>query len=97
MVFIPGRQHKLGLRLPAPNASRLLDWSATGVVLDSLVCTQQDLAAAVWCNAHDASLNDLLLAKRNAYNWAVAMQRTRSAGASGFTFFTIFVISSKGF
>ena len=91
MAAMPGIRARLGPRLPLlplPQASGLPDWSPGGLALDSLARMQLATAAAVWCNAYDAGFEDIFLAKRNALDWAEAMQRARSAGASGFTFST---------
>jgi long-chain acyl-CoA synthetase len=91
MASMPGIRSRLGPRLPLlplSQASVLLDWSPDGLALDSLARMQLATAAAVWCNAHDVGFEDIFLAKRNAADWAEAMQRARSAGASGFIFST---------
>ena len=88
MAVMPGIRARLGPRLPLSQASGLPDWSPDGLALDSLARMQLATAAAVWCNANDAGFEDIFLAKRNAPDWAEAMQRARSAGASGFTFST---------
>lgn len=91
MAAMPGVRARLGPRLPRlplPQAGGLPDWSTGGLALDSLARMQLATAAAVWCNAYDAGFEDIFLAKRNAADWAAAMQRARSAGASGFTFST---------
>ncbi|MBC7609691.1 MAG: AMP-binding protein [Polaromonas sp.] len=88
MAAMPGIRYRLGPRLPCSQASKWPDWSSGGLALDSLACMQLATAAAVWCNAQDVGFEDLFLAKRNAQDWAEAMQRARSAGARGFTFST---------
>ena len=88
MATMPGIRCRLGTRLPSSQASQLSDWSKGGLALDSLACMQMATAAAIWCNAYDVGFEDLFLAKRNVQDWADAMQRTRNAGASGFTFST---------
>ena len=88
MATMPGLRCRLGPRLPSSDNGGLPDWSSAGLALDSLACMQLATAAAVWCNAYDTGFVDLFLAKRNAQGWAEAMQRARSAGASGFTFST---------
>ena len=88
IAAMPGVRQRLGPRLPSSQASQLPDWSHGGLALDSLACMQLATAAAIWCNAYDAGFEDLFLAKRNVLDWAEAMQRARSAGASGFTFTT---------
>ena len=88
MATMPGIRSRLGPRLPSTPAGDLLDWSPNGLALDSLARMQLATAAAVWCNAHDVGFDDIFLAKRNSPDWAEAMRRARSAGASGFTFST---------
>ena len=88
MAAMPGIQPRLGPRLPFSQPSDLPDWSSRGLALDSLSSMQLATAAAVWCNAHNAGFEDLFLAKRNVRGWAEAMQRARSAGATGCTFST---------
>ena len=88
MAAMPGICSRLGPRLPSLRAGGLPDWSPGGLALDSLARMQLATAAAVWCNAYDAGFEDLFLAKRNTPDWAEAMRRARSAGASGFTFST---------
>ena len=88
MAAMPGTRSRLGPRLPSSQTGGLLDWSSAGLALDSLARLQLATAAAVWCNARDAGFEDIFLAKRNALDWAGAMQRARNAGASGFTFST---------
>ena len=82
-----GIRCRLGPRL-SNSQGHLPDWSHSGMALDSLACMQLATAAAVWCNAYDAGFEDLFLAKRNVQDWAEAMHRARSAGASDFTFST---------
>ena len=88
MAAMPGIRSRLGPRLPSSQAGGLPDWSPGGMALDSLARMQLATAAAVWCNAYDAGFEDIFLAKRNARDWAEAMRRARSAGASDFTFST---------
>ena len=88
MAAMPGIRSRLGPRLSSSQAYGLPDWSPGGLALDSLARMQLATAAAVWCNANDAGFDDIFLAKRNAPDWAKAMRRARSAGASGFTFST---------
>lgn len=88
IAAMPGVRLRLGPRLPSSHDSKLPDWSHSGLALDSLACIQLATAAAIWCNAYDAGFEDLFLAKRNVQDWSDAMQRARSAGASGFTFST---------
>ena len=88
MAAMPGLKSQLGPRLPPAQTSGSLDWSSDGLALDSLARMQLATAVAVWCNAYDAGFEDLFLAKRNTPDWAEAMRRARSAGASGFTFST---------
>ena len=88
MAGMPGMRSQLGPRLLSSQASQWSDWSHGGLALDSLACMQLATAAAIWCNAYDAGFEDLFLAKRNVQDWSEAMQRTRHAGASGFTFST---------
>lgn len=87
IASMPGLKARLGLRVgvatdPNPN----LSWAADALDLDSLARMQLATAGAVWCNAYDAGFEDLFLAKRSAADWAVVMQRARSAGATHFTF-----------
>ena len=88
MAAMPGIRARLGPRLPLSQAGSSLNWSSDGLALDSLARMQLATAAAVWCNACDVGFEDIFLAKRNAADWAAAMRRARSAGASGFTFST---------
>jgi long-chain acyl-CoA synthetase len=79
---MPGQASALGPRL-SPGG---IDWSGDGLALDSLSRMQLATAAATWCNAYDAGFEDLFLAKRCSADWAVLMDRSRSAGARHFTF-----------
>ena len=88
MAAMPGIRSRLGPRVPSSQTESLLDWSSAGMALDSLARLQLATAAAVWCNANEAGFEDIFLAKRNVPDWANAMRRARSAGASGFTFST---------
>lgn len=88
MAAMPGIRSRLGPRLPSSQTEGLLDWSSAGMALDSLARLQLATAAAVWCNAGEAGFEDTFLAKRNVPDWADAMWRARTAGASGFTFST---------
>ena len=88
IAAMPGNRNRLGTRLPDSHDSSWPDWSSVGLGLDSLACLQLATAAAVWCNAQGTGFEDLFLSKRNAKSWAEAMQRARSAGASGLTFST---------
>lgn len=85
---MPGLGSQLGPRVAGLHQGLDLDWSADGLALDSLARMQLATAAAAWCNAYDAGFEDLFLAKRSVADWAVAMQRARTAGARHFTFAT---------
>jgi long-chain acyl-CoA synthetase len=80
---MPAMVAKLGARC---SQSANIDWSAKGVALDSLSRMQLATAAATWCNAFDTGYEDLFLAKRNAADWAVAMQRVAELGGKHLTF-----------
>lgn len=82
---MPGLAGRLGPRVSPTND---VDWSATGLALDSLARIQLATAAATWCNAYDAGFEDLFLAKRSAADWAAVMLRARASGAANFTFAT---------
>lgn len=82
---MPGLSARLGPRI-SPQSD--VDWSATGLALDSLARIQLATAAAAWCNAYDAGFEDLFLAKRSATDWAAVMLRARVSGAANFTFAT---------
>ena len=82
---MPGLSARLGSRI-SPQSD--VDWSATGLALDSLARIQLATAAATWCNAYDAGFEDLFLAKRSAADWAAVMLRARASGAANFTFAT---------
>ena len=88
IAAMPGVRSRLGPRLPSAQAGGLADWSSGGLALDLLARMQLATAASVWCNAYDAGFEDIFLVKRTVPDWARAMQRARSAGASGFTFST---------
>jgi long-chain acyl-CoA synthetase len=80
---MPGWSARLGARI---DSEKSLDWSATGLAIDSLARMQLATAAATWCNAYDAGFEDLFLAKRSVADWAAVMQRARASGAAHFTF-----------
>lgn len=82
---MPGLSAVLGSRL---SGSAGINWAANGLALDSLSRMQLATAAATWCNAYDPGFEDLFLAKRCTVDWAVQMDRCRTAGAQHFTFTT---------
>ncbi len=82
IAAMPAVRQSAGSRMDA----HTLNWSVSGLALDSLACMQLATAAATWCNAHDAGFEDLFLAKRQVGDWAHAMQRAREAGARHITF-----------
>ena len=88
MATMPGIWPRLWRRLLSSQANGLPDWSPNWMALYSLACMKLATTASAWCNANDAGFEDIFPAKRNCPDWAAAMLRARSAGASGFVFST---------
>lgn len=63
-----------------------IDWSASGMALDSLACMQMATAGGTWCNAFETGYEDLFLAKRNVPAWAAVMHRVAQSGGTHITF-----------
>jgi 4-coumarate--CoA ligase len=100
IAAMPGVRSRLSHRLaslqPVDHAgeadqsekAEALSWGTDTLALDSLARMQLATAAATWCNAYDSGFEDLFLAKRSAAEWALVMQRARTAGSRHFTFST---------
>ena len=73
---------------PGGTEPGVIDWSASGLGLDSLASMQLATAAATWCNAFDKGFEDLFLAKRNTIDWAAAMHRVATLGGRHLVFST---------
>ena len=80
---MPSVAGRLGTRT---SAFATIDWSSTGLALDSLACMQMATAGGTWCNAFETGYEDLFLAKRNVPAWAAGMHRVALSSGTHITF-----------